>query len=186
MDGAVEKKRLLRAELRARLAAMSEEKKRCESDKIAAWVETLALPDGGICIYNSLNCEVDTKKLIDYFIGRRDVYLPVVDGEGMLLVQVDADTEYESAGWGILEPKGKRLAPSEVDAAVTLTPLLGADKRLARLGKGKGYYDRYFAETDTLKIGLAFSDQIVDEVPCEPTDIPLDMLITADGVIRRQ
>ena len=66
--------------------------------------------------------------------------------------------------------------------AVTVTPLLGADKNLNRLGKGKGYYDRYFAKVKTLRIGLAFDEQIVDDIPCEETDKALDILVSANGI----
>ncbi len=165
-----------------KINALSEDEKSKQSAKVFDLIKTLDLPDGSICIYNSLAREVDTKAIINYFIGKRKVYLPVVDGEEMSLVEVNADSEYAVAKWGILEPIGKRLAPEEVMPAVTVTPLLGADKNLNRLGKGKGYYDRYFAKVKTLRIGLAFDEQIVDEIPCEETDKALDILVRANGI----
>ncbi|MDE5616744.1 MAG: 5-formyltetrahydrofolate cyclo-ligase [Clostridia bacterium] len=171
--------------IRERLSALSEDEKSRQSDNVFSLLKSLDLPDGSICIYNSICGEVDTKEIIEYFIGKRKVYLPVVDGEDMSLVEVDADTEYRIAKWGILEPTGKRLLPEEVNPAITVTPLLGADKDLNRLGKGKGYYDRYFAKVDTLKIGLAFDSQIVEKIPCEDTDKALDILISASGILRK-
>ena len=175
----------LRKYLKTRLAQMSETEKSCQSAKIAEKIKGLDLPSGGICIYNSLASEVDTREIIEYFLESRKVYLPVVDGDDILLVKVDKDSEYATAKWGILEPSGQRLLPEEIKPTVTVTPLLGADRSLNRLGKGKGFYDRYFAKVDTLKIGLAFDEQIVEDVPCEDTDKPLDMLISASEVLTR-
>ena len=176
----------LRKYLRARLNAMSAEEKSIQSANIAESVKKLDLPRGSICIYKSLDSEVDTAKIIEYFQGKRDVYLPVVDGDDILLVKADKNTEYRVAKWGILEPIGERLLPENVKPKITVTPLLGVDKDLGRLGKGKGFYDRYFAKVDTLKIGLAFDGQIVDSVPCEQNDIKLDMLISASKIFLRQ
>ena len=53
------------------------------------------------------------------------------------------------------------VAPEAARPSVTVTPLLGADRRLHRLGKGKGYYDRYFAKLQTYKVGLAFKEQVI-------------------------
>ncbi len=156
-----------------------------QSESIAEFIKCAELPKGSICIYNSIASEVDTKALIEYFCNVREVYLPVVDGEDIALVNVDKDTKYVEGAWGIYEPIGKRLAPQDVRPSVTVTPLLGVDRRLNRLGKGKGYYDRYFAKTDTFKVGLAFREQVVEKVYADDWDKPLDMLITPDGIIIR-
>ncbi|MDE6189831.1 MAG: 5-formyltetrahydrofolate cyclo-ligase [Clostridia bacterium] len=174
----------LRKVLRARLAAMSDKLKALQSEKILEKVKELDLPSGSICIYNSLPSEVDTKAIIEYFIGKRKVYLPVVDGEELRLVEVDEMSEYRLAKWGILEPVGKRLTPEEAQPKVTITPLLGVDKSLNRLGKGKGFYDRYFEKVDTLRIGLAFKEQIIENALSDSHDKSLDMLVTIDEVIK--
>ena len=173
-----------RKALRAVLANISDKER--QSEKIASILQKFSLPSGSICIYNSLPSEVNTKAIIEYFCKSHSVYLPVVDGDDMLLVKVDKDTKYQVASWGISEPIGERLSPDDVRPTVTVTPLLGADKNLNRLGKGKGYYDRYFERVDTLKVGLAFEEQILDKVICDKWDKPLDMVITPSGIIRRQ
>ena len=173
-------KKSQRRQLKFALANISDKLEQSES--IAECAE---LPKGSICIYNSIASEVDTKALIEYFCNVREVYLPVVDGEDIALVNVDKDTKYVEGAWGIYEPIGKRLAPQDVRPSVTVTPLLGVDRRLNRLGKGKGYYDRYFAKTDTFKVGLAYREQVVEKVYADDWDKPLDMLITPDGIIIR-
>ena len=176
-------KKSQRRHLKFALANISDKLEQSES--IAEFIKCAELPKGSICIYNSIASEVDTKALIEYFCNMREVYLPVVDGEDIALVNVDKDTKYAEGAWGIYEPIGKRLAPQDVRPSVTVTPLLGVDRRLNRLGKGKGYYDRYFAKTDTFKVGLAFREQVVEKVYADDWDKPLDMLITPDGIIIR-
>lgn len=176
-------KKSQRRQLKFALANISDKLEQSES--IAEFIKCAELPKGSICIYNSIASEVDTKALIEYFCNMREVYLPVVDGEDIALVNVDKDTKYAEGAWGIYEPIGKRLAPQDVRPSVTVTPLLGVDGRLNRLGKGKGYYDRYFAKTDTFKVGLAFREQVVEKVYADDWDKPLDMLITPDGIIIR-
>lgn len=176
-------KKSQRRQLKFALANISDKLEQSES--IAEFIKCAELPKGSICIYNSIASEVDTKALIEYFCNMSEVYLPVVDGEDIALVNVDKDTKYAEGAWGIYEPIGKRLAPQDVRPSVTVTPLLGVDRRLNRLGKGKGYYDRYFAKTDTFKVGLAFREQVVEKVYADDWDKPLDMLITPDGIIIR-
>ncbi|MDE7071701.1 MAG: 5-formyltetrahydrofolate cyclo-ligase [Clostridia bacterium] len=171
-----------RKALRAIVANVSD--RAGQSEKIASILQNTSLPSGSMCVYNSLPSEVDTKAIIEYFSKSRQVYLPVVDGEDILLVKVDKDTKYQAGSWGISEPIGDRLSPKDVRPAVTITPLLGVDKKLNRLGKGKGYYDRYFASVDTFKIGLAFEEQVLDEVVCDKWDKPLDLVVTPNGIIR--
>lgn len=175
-------KQTQRKELRS--ACKNIEDRDGQSRAIAELTKRVQLPSGSICIYNSLPSEVDTKELIEHFRKSRSVYLPVVEGDDILLVKVGDDTKYVEGRWGISQPIGQRLEPCQVLPSVTVTPLLGVDKKLNRLGKGKGYYDRYFASVDTYKVGLAFNQQVVDEVVCDEWDKPLDMLITPSGVIK--
>lgn len=87
--------------------------------------------------------------------------------------------------WGIQEP----LADAPVvRPEVLLVPLLAFDARGGRLGYGGGYYDRTIAGLRAdggppiLACGLAFADQEVGEVPCEPYDMRLDAVITENGL----
>lgn len=65
-----------------------------------------------------------------------------------------------------------------------VAPLLAFDGGLMRLGQGGGYYDRAFARYDqALRIGLAWSVQEIAEVPADPWDVPLHMVITERSLI---
>ncbi|MCW3782162.1 5-formyltetrahydrofolate cyclo-ligase [Defluviimonas salinarum] len=69
-----------------------------------------------------------------------------------------------------------------VEPDVLIVPLLAFDRRGYRLGYGGGFYDRTLeglrARKSVTAIGFAFAAQEVDEVPIEPTDQPLDLIVT--------
>ena len=62
---------------------------------------------------------------------------------------------------------------------VIIAPLVGFDRAMNRLGQGGGYYDRAFARyPDALRVGLAWSVQEHDELPADPWDLPLHLILT--------
>jgi 5-formyltetrahydrofolate cyclo-ligase len=71
---------------------------------------------------------------------------------------------------------------------VLITPLVAFDARGYRLGYGGGFYDRTFVELrqhhPVMGIGFAFAAQELAEVPTEPTDQRLDMIVTERGILR--
>jgi 5-formyltetrahydrofolate cyclo-ligase len=70
---------------------------------------------------------------------------------------------------------------------ILIVPLLAFDARCNRLGYGGGFYDRTLevlrSRRPTLAIGFAFAAQQTDALPLEPTDQPLDMVVTEGGVL---
>ena len=79
-------------------------------------------------------------------------------------------------------PEAQEVAPNLV-----IAPLLGFDRRGGRLGQGGGHYDRTLAELRAkgavFVLGLAYAGQLVDEIPMEPHDQPLDAVLTEVGYI---
>jgi 5-formyltetrahydrofolate cyclo-ligase len=71
----------------------------------------------------------------------------------------------------------------EIDLVVT--PGIGFDRRANRLGRGSSYYDRFFADEKfrAAKCGFAFTEQVVDSIPADSTDIPMDFLVTDEEII---
>lgn len=86
-------------------------------------------------------------------------------------------------GITVLQPKDESIiyVPDLLD--LLLVPLAGVDALGTRLGKGAGYYDRYFATCHGIRLGVALSYQLVDEpLPRAPWDIPLDGVVTEHGI----
>ncbi len=170
-------KKSLRKSVSARIKAMTADEKKAESDKVAAKVLNLGLKGRKIFIYNALPDEVETKDLIAALAADNDIYLPVVDGEDMLLARYGE--ELSEGAYGIYEPDGKRYFAEEIAPDVCITPLRAFDAKLNRLGRGKGYYDRFFAAAECKKIAIAFDCQKADEIPTDAHDIKMDAVITA-------
>ena len=77
------------------------------------------------------------------------------------------------------EPGGGPVTPD-----VIIAPLLGFDRSMNRLGQGGGYYDRSFARfPDALRVGLAWSIQEHDDLPADPWDLPLHIILTEAELI---
>jgi len=71
---------------------------------------------------------------------------------------------------------------------ILVVPLVAFDARGGRLGYGGGFYDRTLellrSKRATLAIGFAFDAQEADELPLEPTDQPLDMMVTESRILQ--
>ncbi len=133
-------------------------------------------------VYLSYKSEVSTVELIKYLLSSgKNVFVPKVFGEEMKAVKYALPLNKNS--YGIYEPEENKFA-RRIDVAVI--PLSAADKRLNRVGYGKGYYDRFLAENPCLKIGVCYSNQVFDEIQNEENDVALDLLITEKYIIKEE
>ncbi len=109
--------------------------------------------------------------------------VPRVSGRIIEPVEVRPGTEFVVSRFGIAEPVGEPIDPLTID--VVLVPAVCFDRRGHRIGYGAGYYDRFLPLTrpDCRRVGVGFAEQLVDLVPDEPHDQPVEMLITDAGVI---
>lgn len=134
-----------------------------------------------------IKTEVDLNELIkEMWDQNRDLCLPfMLDKAHIEFRTYDAETILIDNGFGTVAPSA---ASKVVDPDVMLVPLSAFDETGGRIGYGAGFYDRAIAklleaEKTPLLIGVAFSCQQVDHVPCEDHDIPLDMILTENGLI---
>lgn len=132
-----------------------------------------------ILCYMDIPGEVRTSDVVRSWYERgKKVVLPVVVGDVLEL------REYDPAcmrpGYrGIMEPTDDAapVDPSEVDLALVPGVAFTADGM--RLGRGKGYYDRLLPQLNCPVFGLCYRYRIVDSLPVDPWDVPLDTVVTA-------
>ena len=132
-----------------------------------------------ILLYSALPDEVPTQGLMDELVAKgKTVLLPrVIDDKDMELRRYTGPQDLQEGAYGILEPTGERF--TDYDAIdVAIVPGMAFDAEGHRLGRGKGYYDRFLSRVPYIyKIGLCFSWQMVDHVPCDEHDIVMDEVI---------
>lgn len=81
--------------------------------------------------------------------------------------------------WQVVLADTDEVAPTVLKFDVIIVPMLGFDASLQRIGYGGGYYDRLLAEQpQAKKIGVCYESGKVEQIPVEPYDISLDMIIT--------
>jgi 5-formyltetrahydrofolate cyclo-ligase len=77
-------------------------------------------------------------------------------------------------------------------SVIVATPGLAFDRRGHRLGRGRGYYDRFLARAranavrlggSVIACGLCYGSQLVDEVPCDENDSAVDLVVTEEGIL---
>ena len=134
-----------------------------------------------IMAYYSLPDEVNTHALIDELVAEgKTVLLPKVMGaDTMELRRYTGRADLQEGAYHILEPVGEPFTDlAAID--LILVPGLAFDAAGHRLGRGRGYYDRFLHSKNRpycVKIGVCFDFQKVDEVPVDVHDIAMDKVV---------
>ena len=138
-----------------------------------------------LAVYAVHKNELDISNFARKFIHRDGfVYYPRFNTEtkNYEMVRVaDLDKDFLVGKYGIPEPRKSLSRINDrvrFEELVWLVPGLAFDKLGYRLGRGKGYYDRLLRDSRGIKIGIAFDWQIVDRLPVERHDVPVQFLIT--------
>ena len=134
-----------------------------------------------ILMYHSLPDELPTHEFLAKWNGRKKFYLPRVNGVNLEILPYD-ESRLELGAFHIEEPTGTDTVSADVSERI-IVPAVAYDRRRNRLGRGKGFYDRLLQSTRATKIGIGYSFQLVDEIPVEPHDVPMDFVITQIGII---
>ena len=137
--------------------------------------------------YVSYGSEVDTRRLIEESLKRgKRVAVPRVRGRYRMdfcFIRSMADL---SPGYkGIPEPgPWCRKAPVPFEETLVIVPGIAFDRSGGRIGYGGGYYDTYLAgKTKCIKAAAAYSMQITEQIPTEPSDVKMDLIITEKELI---
>ena len=127
------------------------------------------------------NFEIDTRPVIRQLVNAGTVVaLPVVSSleDGVMQQRrFVSESELAVSRFGSLEPvSGPLVSPEETGLIVA--PALAADRRGFRIGYGGGFYDRFLATTGCPSVVVVYSECLIDRVPEESHDVPVDFVIT--------
>jgi 5-formyltetrahydrofolate cyclo-ligase len=135
-----------------------------------------------VMFYIAFDGEVDTQEMIEKarILGKK-IAVPVCRRNRQIMPCILKDKAKLVRGlYGILEPANKKsVGLGSID--LVIVPGVAFDKRGMRLGRGKGYYDRFLKKLPdrTSSIGLAFDFQILPSTPATPVDVSVDKVIFA-------
>ena len=136
-----------------------------------------------VLMYHSLPDEVDTHSALDKLLAMgKKVLLPKVisDTEMTIHEYTGKDSLQPSEPYGILEPTTPELSIINCQLSIAIVPGMAFDRQGHRLGRGKGYYDRFLSQIPNIyKIGVCFPFQMLESIPSESTDVVMDEVITS-------
>lgn len=190
LDETEAQKRAIRAEVRERRRSVTslerETNRTALTENLKAVVGELR-PTAISCYLPTLD-EPDTTEFIAWAheSGIR-VLLPISRDDGLLDWVASDGTETEPGLYGIPEARGELLSPLAVNGVeLMLIPASGVDAHGVRLGWGRGYFDKTLGSMDHRPpvFAVIFDDELVDALPAELHDQPVDGVITPKRIQR--
>ena len=166
--------RVLKKNYAAQLAAMSEQI--CSKVLRSVWWREA----GTLLLYYPLVDEVDVRPLIaDAYRNGKRVLLPVCVGDDLELHLYEGEDSLSPGAFGIMEPQGP-LFPVEdyPEIQVALIPGIAFDRAGHRLGRGRGYYDRFLAAHPVQAVGICYADCRMTQLPHDNYDRKLMCCVT--------
>ncbi len=135
--------------------------------------------------------EADLSSFILRHIENENFFLPrAAPDRTMSFLQIDKDWTLDDSAdeLGIPAPKhnvGEFFNPEQGVYSLVLIPGLAFDRSGNRLGRGKGYYDRFLAQPgmeNAIKVGICWDLQVIQDVPVSAHDVTMDWVVTEEGI----
>jgi 5-formyltetrahydrofolate cyclo-ligase len=144
----------------------------------AAWANSAT-----IMLFAALRFEPDFVPLVETGTGKRMLF-PGLEGDRITAREVQSAEQLLTSLNGIREPSPDRcpaVPPEEIDLVIVPGLAFGPDG--SRLGRGKGHYDRFLSALpdSTILCGACFVCQLLETLPAESHDIPMDAVLTENG-----
>jgi 5-formyltetrahydrofolate cyclo-ligase len=183
-------KAALREQLVAARVGVADDVRAAEARMLSEHLEPMVSSGSTVCAYVPVGTEPGSVDMLDMLLRRSGrVLLPIArttgpGNNGMPLPLRWG--EYRPGAlvpgpWGLLEPPEPALPESALaEAALVIVPALAVDRRGARLGRGRGFYDRSLDGRDPQArlVAMVRDVEFVDELPTEPHDVPMTHVIT--------
>lgn len=162
---------------------LPEETKRSAAREVFERLEKTAafLLADKIMMYHSLPDELSTHDFLRKWSGIKKFYLPRINGVDLEVLPYE-ESRLELGSFHIEEPTGNDVTdPEEIEMVVV--PAVAYDRKGKRLGRGKGFYDRFLKTTNATKVGVGYEFQLLEDLPVEAHDVSMDIVITQHSTI---
>ena len=174
--------------LRQRRALSALEKSQAESVMLESLLNWEVFKNAGVIhIFISKPDEPDTRPIIEHcWSSRKKIAVPVVlpDTFDLFHSEIKSFDDLVYGMHGTQEPSPERrikINPESFD--LVIVPGVAFDRQGGRLGHGKGYYDRFLELTSAFRLGLTFDCQLLETVPTELHDVPMNAILSESGIV---
>ena len=130
-----------------------------------------------LLIYISINSEIDTIKIINYFLNTKNIAVPKIIDNNMFFCYVTNLNDLTPGKYNIPEPTNENIV-TDFDNAICIVPGICYDKENFRVGYGKGYYDRFLSKNKIKTIGLCYKECMIEKIDNDKYDYKIDEVIT--------
>lgn len=177
----MEDKNQIRQFIRNEKKLRSAEQLREQSEKIMSLLEMHKRFQKAhvVLMYYALPDEPATQLRLDKWSETKDILLPVVVGDNLILRRYTGAESLKEGAFHILEPRGELFEDYEAIDLI-IVPGMAFDIHCNRLGRGKGYYDKLLCRPslqNVYKIGVCFDFQKLEQIPVTSLDIPMDEVL---------
>lgn len=137
-----------------------------------------------VLLYWSMDDEVQTHALVERTWRDRTVLLPCVDGDDLRLRQYTGPKCLVAGEqFGIGEPTGPEWTDLEAIGFIAV-PGVAFDRECNRMGRGRGFYDRLLKSVpNAYKVGVAYDFQVMEHIPVEAHDVPMDSIVSESEIL---
>lgn len=163
---------------------LTEEFKKSQSEAVFAKIERMNdfIKAETVLMYWSLSDELPTHDFIRKWSQSKIILLPVVKEHHMSIRPFKSAEALEKGQLGVMQP-GMSSQDYLAMADLVILPGVAFDRSKRRLGRGKGYYDRYLKKNKRPKWGIGFDFQLYENIPSASFDVKMDKIVTASEII---
>ncbi len=171
-------KKELRKAIKAKVGLLSLEQKAQEASCVFSYIENSDIfkSSKNIMLFASLPDEIPTHAVIGRWAESKNIYLPRVNGDDLDLIRYEPGVLHKGS-YDIMEPEGDNTVSPEI-LDLIIVPGVAFDRHGNRLGRGKGFYDRFLSQAHATTIAVCLDCQLVDHIPTEPHDLPAQFVVT--------
>lgn len=180
-------KKEIRRAMRSKNRSLEEDLRQRMSERIFLNIEALPQFREASCVafFASLEDEPDTQPWLHRWAESKRLVLPKVEDEQMEFYDY-SPSQMQTGAFGIEEPKSSQRRCAEEEIDLMIVPGVAFTLRGNRLGRGKGFYDRYLSRAGVraYKIGVCYPHQILPEgeLPTFEHDVKMDFIVTCSAI----